>query len=76
MKHVLDVNRHTALEFVKKAQQFLNLPQKLFECDVDMCNPKLYTGPKGKSAIRRSKKALVIMKRVNRDVSKLRKLLS
>ena len=76
MQHVLDVNRHTSLEFVKKAQQFINLPKSLFECDVQKCNPKIYSGPRGKAAIRRAKKALVIVRRIEKDLEKLKKLLA
>jgi len=75
MQHVLDVNRDTALQFTKKARQFLNLPKSLFECDVKKCNPKLYTGRKGLACIKRAKKALVIIKRADQNLGKLVKLL-
>lgn len=75
MEHVLDVNRKTALTFTKKAREFLNLPRSLFECDVKKCNPKLYCGRKGKATIRRAKKALVIIKRADVNLSKLCRLL-
>ena len=75
MQHTLDINRKTALEFTKKARQFLNLPRSLFACDVKMCNPKLYHGKKGKATIKRAKKALVIIKRADSNLARLCKLL-
>lgn len=76
MEHVLDINRKTALTFVKKAREFLSLPRSLFECDVKMCNPKLYHGRKGKASIRRAKKGLVVIKRADQNLARLCKLLS
>lgn len=75
MKHVLDINRQTTLSFVKKARQFLNLPRNLFECDIEKCNPELYKGSRGASAVRRAKKGLEIVDRVDGDLKKLCALL-
>lgn len=75
MKHTLDINRDTSLGFVKKAHQFLELPKKLCECDIKKCNPDLYKGKKGVIAIARSKKALVVIKRIEVDLNKLKKIL-
>ena len=75
MQHVLDINRKTALDFTKKARQFLNLPRQLFECDIKRCNPKLYSGSRGTSAVKRAKKALTIIKRAEQSLTKLTKLL-
>lgn len=75
MQHSLDINRKTILVFVQKAQGFLNLPRSLFECDVKQCNPKLYQGARGRAAIKRAKKALVIIKRIDKDLIKLCKIL-
>jgi hypothetical protein len=75
MKHALDINRETALGFVKKARQFLNLPRELFSCDIKKCNPALYKGKKGIAAIKRSRKGLAIVKRVDKSLESLCKLL-
>lgn len=75
MDHVLDINRKTALDFTKKARQFLNLPKSLFECDIKRCNPKLYKGPKGQAAIRRAKKGLALIKKADSNLHKLCNLL-
>ena len=75
MQHVLDINRKTAHDFAKKAKQFINLPRQLFECDMKKCNPNLYKGTRGKAAIRRAKKALVITKSLEKDLDRLIKIL-
>jgi hypothetical protein len=75
MEHVLDINKRTALTFTKKAKSFINLPRNLFECDVKKCNPELYKGRRGKATIRRARKALVIIKRIELNLDKLCKLL-
>lgn len=75
MEHTLDINRKTILSFVEKSGHFLNLPRKLFECDVAKCNPSLYRGKKGIAAIKRAKKGLIIVARIEKDLAKLRKIL-
>lgn len=73
---ILDTNCRTKIEFLKKAQEFLNLPKSLFECDVERRNPDLYKGPKGVATIRRSKKAIVLMKGIEKNLNKIINLLS
>ena len=76
MKHALDINKQTALSFVRKAQEFLGLPRKLWQCDIDRCNPNLYKGALGKAAIKRARAGSKILKRVDADIKKIIKLLS
>jgi hypothetical protein len=73
--HVLDVNRTTALAFIKKAKLFLNLPRTLFECDVKQCNPRLYVGSKGAATVKRAVRGLVILGQVDKELNKLCKIL-
>ena len=47
----------------------------LCECDIKKCNPDLYKGKKGVIAIARSKKALAVIKRIEIDLNKLKKIL-
>ena len=73
--HQLDVNKHAALTFVKKAEQFLLFPRKLWECDVKKCEPSLYYGNRGGAAVRRAKKALVLLRKAELNLLKIKKLL-
>lgn len=75
MSKTLDINRQTAATFVGKAQEFLKLPYQLWDCDIKQCNPKLYKGVKGKAAITRAKKGLILLERINKDLIAVRKLL-
>lgn len=75
MEHPLDINRKASHTFVVRAKQFLNFPRSLMECDIQKCDPKLYANRKGAAARKRAKKGLVIIRRLNRDLDKLIKLL-
>jgi hypothetical protein len=76
MEHVLEQNKKTILAFVKKSQQFLNLPRKFWEADILQSNPKTYKGVRGKAAIKRARAGTKILKRIDADLKKIIKLLS
>lgn len=71
----LRVNRKICYDFVRSARSFLNLPKSLMEADRDRRNPSLYAGKLGKKAITRSKKGLTILRKANKELAKLEKLL-